>query len=149
MSRVLKSVIRVSKHLKWVSRTSKWGSKGNFVQLTFHTTWSFLPFVVFAGLKTLTACILILLKWQTFVRTSSDVFNNNFANYYHCIHDPLHCVNWTFFILHNFSFTSVTLITKFDFRAWHKSKKSTCFKKATPATFTLAIACTKCSYLTA
>ena len=120
-----------------------------FCAINFSRHLKLLTFCCIFRIKNLTACILILLKWQNFVRTSSDVFNNNFANYYHCIHDPLHCVNWTFFISHNFSFTNVTLITKFDFRAWHKSEKSTCFKKATPATFSLALACTKCSYLTA
>ena len=119
-----------------------------FCAINFSENLKLLTFCRICRIKNLTACILILLKWQNFVRTSSDVFNNNFANYYHCIHDPLHCVNWTLFISHNFSFLNVTLITKFDFRAWHKSKKSTCFKKATPATFTLAIACSKCWYLT-
>ena len=119
-----------------------------FCAINFSRHLKLLTFCCIFRIKNLTACILILLKWQNFVRTSSDVFNNNFANYYHCIHDPLHCVNWTLFISHNFSFLNVTLITKFDFRAWHKSKKSTCFKKATPATFTLAIACSKCWYLT-
>ena len=120
-----------------------------FCAINFSRNLKLLTFCHICWIENLTASILILLKWQTFVRTSSDVFNNNFANYYNCIHDPLHCVNWTFFISHNFSFTNVTLITKFDFRAWHKSEKSTCFKKATPATFSLALACTKCSYLTA
>lgn len=94
-----------------------------FCAINFSCHLKLLTFCCIFRIKNVTACILILLKWQNFVRTSSDVFSNNFANYYHCIRDPLHCVNWTFFISHNFSFLNVTLITKFDFRAWHKSKK--------------------------